>query len=438
MYRRTKKRLRHFKTKMAGNEINLENFDYLRSDYSVIVNSLNNIYFTDILNDYVIYSLDFCNNFKKAAFKKETTRLNDIDRKAVLTKGIFNASYLVNLLEYFDAIPTGNTDTFETNFNSYLNIMDFELNEMKEIKSTEYDFTKIIEKLSGLDDVKGYTPPVVGVKRIPDLDLIINCAGDNINSQNYYKSLCDPMTEVRKKTCYELSTPETNFVTDQFEEHARQCDNYINQVEEAYTRYTEIQGSDATPQEKTIQIREIYASLNEVRNGIYSTMNVPDPVVVAPVVPVPNDDVQVVPAVVTTPNKEKRERKKVVKYSDENPGTFTGNSDSEAEDRDESGTLDEPDDVNSDSDSEAEDKSGSDSEAEDKSGSDSEAEDSEKSSSLSEPPSPSVFSSNAISSSTINPGQKEKIDGGSLKNNKKRKTIKMNLRRGLKNTIKKR
>ena len=153
--------------------------------------------------------------------------------------------------------------------------MDFELNEMKEIKSTEYDFNKILQKLSGLEDVKGYTPPVPEVKRIPDLDLILNCAGDNVNSQNYYKSLCNPMTELRKKTCYELSTPDINFVTDNFHEHTTKCDQYIKNVEDAYVIYTQIQKSpDTSETEKNQRIREIYANLNQIREGIYSQMNV--------------------------------------------------------------------------------------------------------------------------------------------------------------------
>jgi hypothetical protein len=81
--------------------------------------------------------------------------------------------------------------------------MDYEINEMRLLKYTEFDFNKIVSKLSGLEPTVGYTPPVEVNARIPELDIILGNVGDD--EQKLYKPLCDPFAEIRNKTCHQLS-----------------------------------------------------------------------------------------------------------------------------------------------------------------------------------------------------------------------------------------
>jgi hypothetical protein len=278
MYRRSKKYFNKMKDKVAPEKIAVTGFDYIRSDYSIIVRALENLYYSSILYQYTIFSLDLCYVFYKAVFKEEY--------EGAILVNPFNTSYLIKLMEYLDAIPKGDIySSYEINLETNLKSMDFELNEMKEIKSTEYDFQKIIDKLSGLEEVKDYTPPVPNVKRIPDLDLILNCAGDDINSDNYFVASCDPMTELRDKTCFALAkkqrpppalplpdAPAPPPPPEPSPERIAQktnCDNYITELQQFYTRYNEINNRDASAAVKKQAIIALYAEINGRRIQLY-------------------------------------------------------------------------------------------------------------------------------------------------------------------------
>jgi hypothetical protein len=115
----------------------------------------------------------------------------------------FTASYLVKLVQYVGSIMGGSTSTFINDVKSTASKMDYEINEMRLIKYTEFDFNKIVSKLSGLEPTVGYTPPVEVNARIPELDLILSSVKDD--EQKLYKPLCDPFAEMRNKTCHQLS-----------------------------------------------------------------------------------------------------------------------------------------------------------------------------------------------------------------------------------------
>jgi hypothetical protein len=219
------------------------------------------------------------------------------------------------------------------------------------------------------------------------------------------------MSELRKKTCYELSTPDTNFVkaeNSDFEAHSSACDFYISQVEEAYGRYTQIQQSNTPPEEKTRQIRDLYAKLNQTRDQIYSQMDVV-PIVVANSVANVGDSAS---------PREKRATNPIVKYTDESPDTFTTPKSTKTKGKAKP-VIVEPNDDDAFSPVNA-------------------AKDYSDMPALEATGDPETQRTQYVNDVMNDPNNYlNSVDGGSLKN-KKRKTIKMNIRRGLKKTIKKR
>jgi hypothetical protein len=264
IYKRAKDRSIFITTKYSAvKEIKSTGFDLFRDNYTVTKNALDNIYNYKYLTECAAYTLDFCDNFRRASYlekpatepgfapqreipkdaeeeKEEEAQRKKAEEEEKMKRADeeeeepeeeedpfieslnwhtipeeengeqydfetinFTASYFVKLVQYVGSIMGGSTSTFINDVKSTASKMDYEINEMRLIKYTEFDFNKIVSKLSGLEPTVGYTPPVEVNARIPELDIILGNVGDD--EQKLYKPLCDPFAEMRNKTCHQLS-----------------------------------------------------------------------------------------------------------------------------------------------------------------------------------------------------------------------------------------
>jgi hypothetical protein len=505
--------------KVSQQEVKITYFDYIRDDYSVTVRALEKFYYANIYYKYVMYSIDFIYSFYQASFVVKSGLRKIDDPKSRFIEGEFNASYLIKFMEYLEAIPNGvSSYSYEVNLKANLTSMKFEIDEMKEIKSTEYDFNKIIQKLSGLEPINPelYEPPVTMVnpppslRRIPDLDLILDCVGKEDNSDaylnNYFTtSLCDPLTDIRNRTCFSLSRnllppelpiqppnrgqragrPQTPEEVQAITTYKQGCDQYIEQLKVFYGRYEDIINRPAPlPADKIRKkqdIIDLYTEINAARQGIYATIV---PVVAAPQGNAnPNGNAnananpnaaQAQPSRVSQRQPPERKTPFSVEFSEpgsnpRKPADTASSSPRKTSHLKPAGAaasssrktgsmeLDDPRLYNSDNDSEYEyNAEDSDKNSDDGAGNSDEEEEYVGDTSpvwqnsLANPRAlvndrPDWDDNYKPTSNTpaANSNSNNDTDsfvglGGSLKNNKKKKTIKMNLRRGLKKTIKKR
>ncbi|MCJ7800907.1 MAG: hypothetical protein MUP82_00950 [Candidatus Marinimicrobia bacterium] len=210
-----------------------------------------------------------------------------------------NITTLNTLLQYVNTIPCVapsdilNIGSVFGNYNSFLpgdlsevfGNMNYEIDMTRRLKYTEYDFTRVVNKLSGIetnvlsaadrkeykrltgigmaerivysanakeihDKVSNSNSQVVaqgqeGYKKIPELDLILDCAyeyykkrtkpalpqGNNIDYLELFLPTCDPLTDNRSQTCYALSEKLKNLKTNvDFANLKGLCDAYAKLV----------------------------------------------------------------------------------------------------------------------------------------------------------------------------------------------------------------
>ena len=216
---------------------------------------------------YILYSLEFCTNFIMGAYIPSATYTNP--NVTVIIENL-NISFLEKLLEYIVCIPNVN-DFDEIYINSNI-----ELNEIMNIKITEFEFNQITEKLAGLIPTVGYEPKkiceVEGEKRIPDVDFILKCSKNNKE-----KLLCNPSTRNRFDTCYKLSLNDDKILDGKQQQIQAKSNELVEFIKTKNTDLLELKekGNDTkTKDEIKIFLKSAYIEINQKKmelKNIYDT-----------------------------------------------------------------------------------------------------------------------------------------------------------------------